>query len=175
MIIIENLSGLHSKVKCSIFSPFIASRLFHEVTNENLDGIMALRERIDEIEKRALTKPGDKGISKVVFALKRQISTLERTLWVQRGMMLNIREGVVPAVESSEMDRQTLNYAINNISRELSLIDSYGNALDSILRLQDLGMIHRVERILIHLTLVTLLMNIIMILLEVNIFHILSG
>ena len=89
--------------------------------------------------------------------------------------MLNIREGVVPAVESSEMDRQTLSYAINNISRELSLIDSYGNALDSILRLQDLGMIHRVERTLIYLTLVTVLMNIIMILLEVNIFEILSG
>ncbi len=163
------------KVKCSVFSPFIVSRLFHEVTNENLDGIMALRERIDEIEEKALAKPGDKKISKMVFALKREISTLERTLWVQRGMMLNIREGVVPAVESSEMDRQTLSYAINNISRELSLIDSYGNALDSILRLQDLGMIHRVERTLIYLTLVTVLMNIIMILLEVNIFEILSG
>jgi len=163
------------KVKCSVFSPFIVSRLFHEVTNENLDGIMALRERIDEIEEKALAKPGDKKISKMVFALKREISAFERTLWVQRGMMLNIREGVVPAVESSEMDRQTLSYAINNISRELSLIDSYGNALDSILRLQDLGMIHRVERTLIYLTLVTVLMNIIMILLEVNIFEILSG
>jgi Mg2+ and Co2+ transporter CorA len=73
------------KVKCSVFSPFIVSRLFHEVTNENLDGIMALRERIDEIEERALAKPGDKRISKVVFALKREISTLERVLWVQGG------------------------------------------------------------------------------------------
>ena len=164
-----------SRVKCSVFSPFIVSRLFHEVTNENLDGIMALRERIDGIEKRALAKPGDKRISKMVFSLKREISALERVLWVQRGMMLDIREGVVPAVESSEMDRQTLSYAINDISRELSLIDSYGNALDSILRLQDLGMIHRVERTLIYLTLVTVLMNIIMILLEVNIFEILSG
>lgn len=164
-----------ARVKCSVFSPFIVSRLFHEVTNENLDGIMALRERIDRIEERALGKPGDKRISKVVFSLKREISALERILWVQRGMMLDIREGVVPAVESSEMDRQTLSYAINDISRELSLIDSYGNALDSILRLQDLGMIHRVERILIYLTLVTLLMNVIMILLEVDIFHILSG
>jgi Mg2+ and Co2+ transporter CorA len=163
------------RVECSVFSPFIISRLFHEVTNENLDGIMALRERIDGIEERALAKPGDKRISKVVFALKREISALERVLWVQRGMMLDIREGVVPAVESSEMDRQTLSYAINDISRELSLIDSYGNALDSILRLQDLGMIHRVERTLIYLTLVTVSMNIIMILLEMNIFEILSG
>lgn len=162
------------KIKRSVFSPFIVSRLFHEVTNENLDVIMALRERIDEIEERALEKPGDKRISKMVFALKREMSALERTLWVQRGMMLDIREGVVPTVESSEMDKQTLGFAINNISRELSLVESYGNALDSILRLQDLGMIHRVERTLIYLTLVTLLMNIIMILLEVDIFKILS-
>lgn len=162
------------KINPSVFSPFIVSRLFHEVTNENLDVIMALRKRIDELEERALAKPGDKRISKMVFALKREISALERILWVQRGMMLDIREDVVPTVESSEMDKQTLSYAINNISRELSLVDSYGNALDSILRLQDLGMIHRVERTLIYLTLVTLLMNIIMILLEVDIFNILS-
>jgi len=162
------------KIKPSVFSPFIVSRLFHEVTNENLDVIMALRKRIDELEERALAKPGDKRISKMVFALKREISALERILWVQRGMMLDIREDVVPTVESSEMDKQTLSYAINNISRELSLVDSYGNALDSILRLQDLGMIHRVERTLIYLTLVTLLMNMIMILLEVDIFKILS-
>ena len=162
------------KINPSVFSPFIVSRLFHEVTNENLDVIMALRKRIDELEERALAKPGDKRISKMVFALKREISALERILWVQRGMMLDIREDVVPTVESSEMDKQTLSYAINNISRELSLVDSYGNALDSILRLQDLGMIHRVERTLIYLTLVTLLMNMIMILLEVDIFNILS-
>lgn len=162
------------KINPSVFSPFIVSRLFHEVTNENLDVIMALRKRIDELEERALAKPGDKRISKMVFALKRDISALERILWVQRGMMLDIREDVVPTVESSEMDKQTLSYAINNISRELSLVDSYGNALDSILRLQDLGMIHRVERTLIYLTLVTLLMNMIMILLEVDIFNILS-
>jgi len=89
--------------------------------------------------------------------------------------MLNIREGVVPTVEFSEMDRQTLGYAINNISRELSLINSYNDTLDSILRLQDLGMIHGVERILIYLTLVTLLANVVVILLELGIVEILSG
>lgn len=163
------------KVKFAFSSPFIISRLFHEVTNENLDVMMLLRERIDEIEERALAKPRDKGIGKDIFAFKRKVSTLERILWVQRGMMLNLREGVVPTLEFSEMDRQTLGYAINNISRELSLISSYNNTLDSILRLQDLGMIHRVERILIYLTLVTLLLNVIMILLEAGIVGILSG
>ena len=163
------------KVKFAFSSPFIISRLFHEVANENLNVMMVLRERIDEIEERVLAKPGDKRIGKAVFAMKREVSALERILWVQRGMMLNVREGVVPTVEFSEMDRQTLGYAINNISRELSLINSYNNTLDSVLRLQDLGMIHRVERILIYLTLVTLLVNVAMILLEVGIVEILSG
>lgn len=163
------------KVKVAFSSSFIISRLFHEVANENLNVVMVLRERIDEIEEKALTKPRDKGIIQAVFTLKREISTLERILWVQRSMMLNIREGVVPTVEFSEMDRQTLGYAINNISRELALINSHNNTLDSILTLQDLGLIHRVERILIYLTLMTLLVNVAMILLEINIVEILSG
>jgi hypothetical protein len=81
-------------------------------------------------------------------------------------MMLNVREGVVPIIQSSEIDRQILTHAINNISRELSFINSYNDALDSILRLQDLGMMHRVERILIYLTLITIIMNAIVILWE---------
>ena len=137
--------------------------------------IMVLRTLTDELEEKALVNPGDKQINKTVFALKREISALERILWTQRELMLSIEERVVPVVHSSELDEQTLNHAVSNISRELSLISSNEDALDSILRLQDLGMIHRVERILIYLTLVTLIVNIIMILIEVDILGILSS
>ena len=89
--------------------------------------------------------------------------------------MLSIEEGVVPVVQSSELDEQTLSHAVSNISRELSLISSNDDALDSILRLQDLGIIHRVERILIYLTLVILIMEIIAILLDVGILEMLLG
>ena len=89
--------------------------------------------------------------------------------------MLSIEEGVVPVIQSSELDEQTLSHAVSNISRELSLISSNNDALDSILRLQDLGMIHRVERILIYLTLVTLIVSVIMILIEVDALKILTG
>ncbi len=89
--------------------------------------------------------------------------------------MLSIEEGIVPVVQSSEMDKQTLSHAVSNISRELSFISSNDAALDSILRLQDLGMIHRVERTLIYLTLITLIVNFIMILLEVDIIGILTS
>ncbi len=156
-------------------SSFIVNRLFHEVSNENLDAVMALRASTDDIEEKALANPGDKQINKAVFALKREVSSLERILWTQRELMLSIEEGIVPVVQSSEMDKQTLSHAVSNISRELSFISSNDAALDSILRLQDLGMIHRVERTLIYLTLITLIVNFIMILLEVDIVGILMG
>ena len=156
-------------------SSFIVNRLFHEVSNENLEAVMALRASTDDIEEKALANPGDKQINKTVFALKREVSNLERILWTQRELMLSIEEGIVPVVQSSEMDKQTLSHAVSNISRELSFISSNDAALDSILRLQDLGMIHRVERTLIYLTLITLIVNFIMIFLEVDIIGILTG
>lgn len=155
-------------------SSFILSRLFHEISNENLDLVIALRESIDEIERKALANPGDKKIVHSVFAVKREICALERTLWSQSELMSSIREGIVLMIETSEEIVATLNHAINNISRELSFLNSYNNALDSILSLQDLGMIHRVERNLIYLTLIALIVSVILILLEIDIINILS-
>jgi len=155
----------------SINSSFILSRLFYEISNENLDVVMALRENIDKIEERALASPGDKRISRSVFVIKREISALERILWSQRELMLSIREGVVLMVKPSEEIRATLSHAVNNISRELSLLDSDNNALDSVLSLQDLGMIHKVERNLIYLTLIALVVSVLLILLEIDIIN----
>ena len=172
---LKTYQDCRARLECPAFSPFIVSRLFYEATNENLDVAMKLREHIDSIEEKALSKPSDKRISKSVFSIKREISSLERILWAQREKMLNIKEGVIPVIETSGMGLHTLNYAINNVSRELSMINSYDSALDSVLNLQDLGMIHRVERGLIYLTFVTLLVNIIMILVELGIIDILLG
>jgi Mg2+ and Co2+ transporter CorA len=172
---LKTYQDCRARLECPAFSPFIVSRLFYEATNENLEVAMSLREQIDAIEERALSKPSDKKISKSVFSLKREISSLERILWAQREKMLNIKEGVIPIIETSGMGLHTLNYAINNVSRELSIINSYDSALDSVLNLQDLGMIHRVEKGLIILTAVTLLVNIIMIIIELGIKNVLGG
>ncbi len=154
-----------------ISSSFVLSRLFHETTNKNLDAIIFLREQIDTVEEEALANPRDRRISHSVFALKRDISTFERTLWSQRELMLSMREGVVPTLQLGEEITPTLSHAISNISRELSLLDSNNNALDSILSLQDLGMIHRVERTLIYLTLIILVANVVLILLGLDILN----
>lgn len=152
---------------------FIVGRLFHEVTNANLDVVMALIESIDKLEQKALANPADRSIIRSVFQLKREISTLERILWSQRELMLSIREGLVLEIETTDEIRETLDHAISNISRELSLIDSHNNALESILSLQDLGLIHRVERNLIYLTLMALIVSVILILLEIDILSLL--
>lgn len=167
--VLKILQDCRSKVEQGTISSFIVSRLLHEAADKNLNTIMVLRDRIDKIEEKALEKPTDTRTGKTVFSLKRDLSALERILWVQRGLMLSLKEDVVPTIQLSEVDERTLSYAINNISRELSLISSHNNTLDSILRLQDLGMIHRVERILIYLTLVTLLVNTILILFEIGV------
>jgi len=153
---------------------FIVGRLFHEVTNANLDVVMALIESIDKLEQKALANPADKSIIRSVFQLKREISTLERILWSQRELMLSIREGLVLEIETTDEIQETLDHAISNISRELSLIDSHNNALESILSLQDLGLIHRVERNLIYLTLMALIVSVILILLEIDILSLLQ-
>lgn len=155
-------------------SSFIVGRLFHEVTNANLDVVMALRERIDKLEQKALANPADRSISRSVFQMKREISILERILWSQRELMLSIREGLVLEIETTDEIQETLNHAISSISRELSLIDSHNNALESILSLQDLGLIHRVERNLIYLTLMALIVSVILILLEIDIISLLQ-
>ena len=59
---------------------------------------------------------------------------------------------------------------MNSISRELEFLTSYDNSLDGVLRLQDLSMIHRVERTLVYLTVITVIMNLLLILLEMGIF-----
>jgi Mg2+ and Co2+ transporter CorA len=159
------------KLKCETSSSFVISRLFHEITNENLNTTMMLRSRIAEIEEEVLEKPASKKIDRAVFKLKREIAALERILWTQKEVMLAIDEGVVPTIESSKMDKSTLNHAIDNISRELSLISAHNDALDSVLSVRGLGMIHRVETILVLFAVLTLVADAIMVLLEFGVLH----
>jgi Mg2+ and Co2+ transporter CorA len=168
---LRTLQDCVMKVKCDTSSSFVVSRLFHEITGENLNTIMTLRSSIAEIEEKVLEKPADKKIDKAVFKLKREITSLERVLWVQRETMLAIQEGVVPTIQVTDIDRQTLKHTISNVSREHSLLSAHNDALNSILSVRGLGMIHRVETILIYLTILTLLTDVVMVLFELGVFH----
>ena len=142
--------------------PFIVSRLFREVADENSKAMMSIKEQIDKIEEEALEKPSEKSIAISVFRLKREIFTLHRLLWIERELMSDVRECVIPHMELNEEAKLIVNDAISDIDRELEFVDSYGRTLDSILRLQDLGLIHRVERTLILLTSIILVLDLIL-------------
>ncbi|UCD26160.1 MAG: hypothetical protein JSV75_04455 [Candidatus Bathyarchaeota archaeon] len=138
-------------------SSFVVSRLFHEMTAENSKSMVAFRELIDRMEEEALEKPGSKGVTRSVFKLKKVLSNLHRLLWGEKELMSNIREGVIPQVELTEEAKMIVDDAVDDINRELEFMNSYYTSLDSILTLQDLSLIHRVERLLLVLAVITLL------------------
>jgi len=141
---------------------FIVSRLFREVADENSKAMMSIKGQIDKVEEEALQKPGQRSIAPSVFRLKRDIFTLHRLLWIERELMSDARERVVPHIKIDEEAELIIHDAIDDIDRELEFVDSYGKTLDNILSLQDLGLIHRVERTLIFLTSIILVLDLIL-------------
>ncbi len=142
---------------------FIVGRLLREVANENSKAMMSIKEQIDKIEEKTLEKPWQKSVTHSVFRLKREVFTLHRLLWVERELMSDVRERVVPHIKIDEEAELIIHDAIDDIDRELEFADSYSRSLDSILTLQDLGSIHRVERTLIFITIMILLLDIFLI------------
>ncbi|MEM2911826.1 MAG: CorA family divalent cation transporter [Candidatus Bathyarchaeia archaeon] len=145
---------------------FALCEVFREVVNKNLESIMSLRENVEKIEGEAFEKPAKKAITKKVFAVKKQISAFHRLLWSEREMITSLRDGLIPNIKLCQKSILSLEYAISSLSQELAFIDSIDKALDGILRLQDLGMIHRVESMIVNLTLAVVILTLILIILE---------
>lgn len=156
---VTNARGLNSS--------FVISRLFREVTDENLKAMEAIRDFIDELEEEALEAPWKKKITRSIFALKKEVSKFHRLLWVEKELLLDLKEGVIPRVKVAEEEKVMVDDSINDIDRELEFIHSYNITLDSILRLQDLGSIRRVERTLVYLTLMIIVINAVLIVLSI--------
>jgi Mg2+ and Co2+ transporter CorA len=172
---LDTLQDCIKKVTCKTSSSFVISRLFHEIVNENLNIIVALRERICEMEQEALEGSANKKIDKSVFALKREITKFERILWVQRETMLAIIEGMIPTIQTSEIDKNAMTHTISNISRELSLISAHSSALDNVLTVRGLGMIHKVETNLVYLTVALTALTLLLILFELGLTRLIFG
>jgi Mg2+ and Co2+ transporter CorA len=147
---------------------FVVCEVLRETSNENLEAMMALREIIESVEEEAIAKPSRRALAKKVFALKREIAVLYRLLWSEEQIMSSLKDGLIPNLEPCEESVLGLEDAMGNISRELEFLSSYDSALDVVLTIQDLGMIHRVETTLIYLTIVIIIMNLILIILEIS-------
>jgi hypothetical protein len=73
---------------------------------------------------------------------------------------------MIPRIKLDEKAKSIVDNAIENINREIDFIDSYNRSLDSILTLQDLASIHRVESSINYLTIILVVGTIILIILE---------
>jgi Mg2+ and Co2+ transporter CorA len=145
----------------------VLAKIFSEVVDENSRAIVPVRDLIDDLEEEAMEKPTKKKITKSIFKLKRGLNLLQRLLWAEKELLSDMILGVVPRFKFAQEAKMIVDSAANDIERELEIVDSYNNSLDSILRLKDLESIHRVETNLVYLTVALVALTIILILLEI--------
>jgi Mg2+ and Co2+ transporter CorA len=139
--------------------------LLREIAINNSDVLLSVRERIDQMEEQALEN-GGKQLVHSVFSLKKIISTLYRVMINEKDFMLDVDKSVIPRIKLDEKSKSIVDEAIEIIDRELDFMDSYTRTLDSILTLQDLASIHKVESSINYLTIVLVIGTAILILLE---------
>jgi Mg2+ and Co2+ transporter CorA len=153
----------------------ILCKLIHEIIDENSGAMVSTRDLIDKLEEEAMEGKKEKDITASVFKLKRNLSTLHRLLWAEKEMLSDIDIGVIPNLNLVPEAKLIIEDASDDISRELEFVDSFNRSLDSILRLEDLGSIHRVESNLVTLTVALVILTIVLILLELDIIGLLLG
>ena len=146
-------------------SSLVISVLFHEIAIKNSNVMLSVREKIDQMEEQALEN-GGKQLIRSVFSLKRMISALYRLMIDEKDFMLDVDKSVIPRIKLDEKSKPIVNEAIDIIDRELDFMDSYNRTLDSILTLQDLASIHKVESSINYLTIALVIGTAILIILE---------
>jgi Mg2+ and Co2+ transporter CorA len=142
--------------------------LLAEIIDENSLAMVPIRDQIDKIEEEALEKPREKAITQSIFKLKRGFSTLQRLLWSEKELLSDLIVGVIPRFRLAAEAKPIIEDTMDDINRELEIVDSYNTSLDSILRLQDLGSIHRVETKIVYLTVALIVLTFILIILEIS-------
>ena len=140
--------------------------LLAEIIDENSVTMLSIRNLIDKIEGEALEKPRKKAITQAIFKLKMGLSTLQQLLWAEKELLSDLNAGVIPRLRLAEEAKPIVEEAMDDINRELEIVDSYNTSLDGVLRLQDLGSIHRVETNLVYLTVALVALTIFLIMLE---------
>ncbi len=109
---------------------------------------------------------GGKQLIRSVFSLKKMISALYRLMIAEKDFMLDVDKSVIPRIKLDEKSKSIVDEAISIIDRELDFMDSYNRTFDSILTLQDLASIHKVESSINYLTIVLVIGTAILIILE---------
>ncbi len=151
-------------------SSLVISVLFHEIAIKNSKVMLSIRERIDQMEEEALKNGGKsrshKHFIRSIFSLKKMISALYRLMIDEKEFMFDVNKSVIPRIRLDEKSKPIVDEAIDLIDRELDFMESYNRALDSILTLQDLASIHKVESSINYLTIVLVIGTAILVALE---------
>ena len=145
----------------------ILSKLVHVIIDENSGAMVSIRGLIDKIEEEALENPRKKVITQSIFKLKRGLATLHQLLWAEKELLSDMNLGVIRHLRLTDAAKLIVDDAMDDVTRELDFVDSYNRSLDSVLRLQDLGAIHRVETNLVYLTISLVALTVILIMLEI--------
>ena len=145
----------------------ILSKLVHVIIDENSGAMVSIRGLIDKIEEEALENPRKKVITQSIFKLKRGLATLHQLLWAEKELFSDMNLGVIRQLKLTKEAKLIVDDAMDDVTRELDFVDSYNRSLDSVLRLQDLGAIHRVETNLVYLTISLVVLTAILIMLEI--------
>ncbi len=146
-------------------SSLVISILFHEVAIKNSNVLLCIRERIDQLEEQAL-ETGGKHLVRSVFSIKKMISDLYRLMIKEKDFMLDVDNSIIPIINLDEKSKPIVAEAIEIIGREIDFMDSYTRSLDSLLTLQDLASIHKVEASINYLTIVLVIGTAILVALE---------
>jgi hypothetical protein len=146
-------------------SSLVITVLFHEVAIKNSNEILCIREKIDQLEERAL-EDGGKHLIRSVFSLKKVIAGLYRLMIEEKSFMLDVDKSVLPLIKLDNKSQPIVAEAIDIIDREIDFLDAYSRSLDSILTLADLASIHKVESSINYLTIVLVIGTAFLIFLE---------
>lgn len=147
-------------------SSLVITMLFHEIAIQNSTELLRIRERIDQLEEQALENVGNSFV-RSVFSLKKMISALYRLMIQEKDFMLDVDKSVIPFISLDQKSKPIVDEAIEIIDREIDFIDSYNRTLDSILTLQDLASIHKVESSINYLTIVLVIGTALLIFFEI--------
>ncbi|UCH69860.1 MAG: hypothetical protein JSV29_06365 [Candidatus Bathyarchaeota archaeon] len=157
----------HAEEGGELNSSLAIGMLFREIAFNNSEVMLSIRELIDQIEEKSLKEAGEKRTVYSIFSLKRQISTFHRLLITEKEIILDIDETMIPRIVLDEKAKPIVGDAIEDINRQLDFVDSYNRSLDSILTLQNLTSIHRVESSINYLTIILVIGTVILIILEI--------
>lgn len=147
-------------------SSLVISVMFHEIAIKNSIQILNIKEKIDQLEERAL-ESGEKKVIRSIFSYKKMISNLNRLMIEEKDFMLDVDKSVIPLIKLNKKSKPIVDEAIQIIDREIDFLDSYNRSLDSLLTLTDLASIHKVESSINYLTIILVIGTVLLIFFEI--------